>query len=159
MLAHKSNEGDERNDNRYSGAVYKAAWELTKVYVAADADMDEYNAERERLRQVGLTIDPATAEITSWHANIADPYCILDDVYCSKGSLVIDRFARNPGGEWVYFGDLPEATLKALNERDLAHDKAYDAIRRQRICEALDNAQAKEKDPAYRAARAEETDF
>jgi hypothetical protein len=29
-----------------------------------------------------------------------------------------DSFARNPGGEWVNFGDLPEATRKALLERD-----------------------------------------
>jgi hypothetical protein len=65
----------------------------------------------EHRRQIGLTIDPATAQMTSWQAamgaSMDEPYDILDpneDQY----------FARNPNGEWVLFEDLPEATRKAL---------------------------------------------
>jgi hypothetical protein len=68
----------------------------------------------EHRRQIGLTIDPATAEMTSWRASMRasmdEPYDILDpheDQY----------FVGNPDGEWVLFEDLPETTRKALWER------------------------------------------
>ena len=77
----------------------------------------EYNAELERRRQIGLTIDPATAETTFWWADDLDPYHILDEHH-HAGCIGRERFARNPGGEWVHFGDLPEATCKALWKRD-----------------------------------------
>ena len=74
----------------------------------------------ERRRQIGLTIDPATAETTFWWTDVIDPYDILDPKH-HAGSAGRTRFARNPGasnGDWVDFNDLPEATRKALWERD-----------------------------------------
>ena len=77
----------------------------------------EYAAEMERRRQIGLSIDPAIAETMFWWADINDPYCILD-AERHEGQVGRERFARNPGGEWVDFNDLPEATRKALWARD-----------------------------------------
>jgi hypothetical protein len=55
-------------------------------------DMDEYNAEIERRRQLGLTIDPATAETTFWFADISDPYDILDPKH-HEGQVGRERFS------------------------------------------------------------------
>ena len=41
-------------------------------------DLEEYKAELERRRQIGLTIDPATAEKMCWYADMSDRYDILD---------------------------------------------------------------------------------
>jgi hypothetical protein len=112
----------------YGELVYKAAWKLAESCKALEAvynyrltDIDEFNAEVERRRQIGLTIDPATAETTFWWADINDPYCILDEEKYHEGQSGREQFARNPGAsnnEWVHFYDLPEATCKALWERD-----------------------------------------
>jgi hypothetical protein len=90
--------------------------------------LDEYKAEVERRRQIGLTIDPATAETTFWWADVFDPYHILDEQY-HGGCVGRERFARNPGGEWVDINDLPEPTRKALWERD-GRKLVYDVINR-----------------------------
>jgi len=84
---------------------------------------DEYKAEVERRRQIGLTIDPATAETMFWYADMNDPYDILDEEY-HEGQYGRERFARNPGGVWVDFNDLPEATHEALWQRD-GHKLVY----------------------------------
>jgi len=109
---------------RYSDPVYKAAWKVAEACKALEAvynyrltDIDEYKAEVARRRQIGLTIDPATAETTFWWADVFDPYHILDKQY-HGGQVGRERFARNRGGDWVDFNDLPEATRKALWERD-----------------------------------------
>jgi len=80
-------------DARYSAVVYKTAWKLCEALKAADAVFDyrigtahqeggwamttadraEYHAEIERLRQIGLTIDPATAETFFRWTDLADP--------------------------------------------------------------------------------------
>jgi hypothetical protein len=118
--------GQEAPRGPYGELVYKAAWSLVKVFKAADAvynyrltDIEEYDTEVERRRQIGLTIDPATAETTFWWADIFDPYHILDPKH-HGGQVGRERFARNPGesNDWVNFHDLPEATRNALWERD-----------------------------------------
>jgi len=108
----------------YSEHVYKAAAKFVHAYRAGQemencriTDFDEYKAEVERRRQIGLTIDPATAETMFWFADMNDPYDILDEEY-HEGQYGRERFARNPGGVWVDFNDLPEATHKALWRRD-----------------------------------------
>jgi hypothetical protein len=121
-------ERPEGRPTRYSDPVYKAAWKVTEACKALEAvydyrltDIDEYNAEVERRRQIGLTIDPATAESTFWWADIHDPYCILDREMYHEGQGGRERFARNPGAsyyDWVHFRDLPKATREALWERD-----------------------------------------
>ena len=82
-----------------------------------EADLEEYRIEIERLRQIELTIDRATAETMFWWADMNDPYDILDERY-HEGRSGREYFARNLGGEWVLFEDLPEATGKAVWERD-----------------------------------------
>ena len=121
-------EHPEGRPTRYNGAIYQAAWKVTEacqalktVYDYRLTDIDEYNAEVERRRQIGLTIDPATAETTFWWADHNDPYCILDREMYHEGQSGREQFARNPGAsnyDWVDFYDLPEATRKALWERD-----------------------------------------
>jgi hypothetical protein len=79
-------------------------------------DVDEYRAEVERRRQIGLTIDPATAETTFWWADVFDPYHILDESH-HGGQVGREGFARHPGArpkDWVGFNHLPEATREAL---------------------------------------------
>ncbi len=111
-------------DGPYGVAVYQAAGNLAGAVRASLAiynhkmiDIDEYEAEIERRRQIGLTIDPAIAETMFWWADMNDPYDILDERH-HEGQSGREYFARNPGGEWVHFSDLPEATDKALWERD-----------------------------------------
>jgi hypothetical protein len=77
----------------------------------------DYEVELKRLRKIGKTIKPATAETTFWWADDYDPYDILPEVF-HIGSSGRVRFARDPGGEWVEFGQLPAQTAKALWKRD-----------------------------------------
>jgi len=45
-----------------------------------------------------------------------------------KNSPAASNFARNPGAsnrDWVHFDDLPEATRKALWERDFADREGH----------------------------------
>ena len=83
-------------------------------------DLKEYEAEVERRRQIGLTIDPTTAETMFWWADCSDPYHLLDESHKS-GCVGRVQLARHPGApnrDWVEFGDLPEATYDALYKRD-----------------------------------------
>src|SRR6516225_7652390 len=67
-------------------------------------------------REAALQIDPETAEVMCTHPNIADPY----DIYPDCPDVCIGRvyFARSSGSDvWVCFADLPEATVKALREK------------------------------------------
>jgi hypothetical protein len=110
--------------------VYEAARNVAEAYQAGLAkafyfytltDIAEYEAELDRHRQIGLTIDPATAETTIWWADGNDPYRILDVEYHGSDEMRREYFARNPGAgddEWVHFHHLPIATRKALWERD-----------------------------------------
>jgi hypothetical protein len=114
----------------YSDQVFKAARIVAEAYQAGLAkafcfyrltDIAEYEAELERRRQIGLTIDPAIAETTIWWADGNDPYRILDVEYHGSDGMRREYFARNPGAgddEWVHFHHLPIATRKALWERD-----------------------------------------
>jgi hypothetical protein len=70
-----------------------------------DVDLKEYKIELERLRQIGTTIDPATAETAFFYADMNDPYGILDEKY-HEGQSGREYFARNPGDGWVHFHDL-----------------------------------------------------
>jgi hypothetical protein len=90
----------------YSDDVYKAVAKFVYAYRAGQemqnfgiTDLDEYEAERERCRQIGLTIDPATAETMFWYADVSDPYDILDEMY-HEDCVGRVRAARNPGGHW-----------------------------------------------------------
>ena len=104
----------------YNGAVYQAAGNLAEALYARLAvcsytvtGPDEYQAELDRRRKIGLTIDPATVETKVWWMDVSDPYGILDPRY-RDGCYEHVYFARNPGGDWVCTQDLPDATVKAL---------------------------------------------
>jgi hypothetical protein len=80
-------------------------------------ELADWGMEFERRRRIGVTIDPTTAEIASGWREFGDPYEILDGNFWD-GEPRYEHFARNPGGEWVRYGDLPESTEKALSKRD-----------------------------------------
>jgi len=83
---------------------------------AKDA-MDKKRLEelRERRREVGRSIDPDTAEVIFTHEQVGDPYGERDDIPEEYRQVGRAYFARPPGGDtWVWFGDLPEETEKAL---------------------------------------------
>ena len=67
---------------------------------------DEFYALR---KAEGLKIDPRTAYVACWYEQVADPYGIEDlaeECRCT-GRMY---FARDRGGDWVWFGDLPAET-------------------------------------------------
>ena len=67
-------------------------------------------------REAALQIDPETAEVMWTYANICDPYGIYPD--CPEECIGRLYFARPPGSDvWVDFNDLPDATVKALEEK------------------------------------------
>jgi hypothetical protein len=118
---------EEKEEGGYSKRTYELVWKLVEagnavkaVYNYKITDIEEYHAEIERRRRIGLTIDPATAETTFWWADGLDPYHILDKEF-HYGSVGRERFARHPGAsnsDWVNFSELPEATRNALWKRD-----------------------------------------
>jgi hypothetical protein len=77
-------------------------------------EREQFYADR---KAAGLKIDPATAEVEWEYANCSDPYGL--DPFPPPYEYNVGRvyFARAPGGDWVALGDLPEATLAALNGR------------------------------------------
>ena len=75
----------------------------------------EYDRRMEERRAAGLLVDPSTAEITWFGAELEDPY---DDglPFLPQGSSIgRTYFARAPdSGIWVHVDDLPDATQDAL---------------------------------------------
>ena len=73
-------------------------------------------------KEAGLRIDPATAKVTWWFAQVVDPYGIYP--YDPEADCVgREYFARSPESDvWVNFSDLPEATVAALWKRVDAGD-------------------------------------
>ena len=68
-------------------------------------------------KEAGLRIDPATAKVTWWFAQVVDPYGIYP-YYPEADCVGREYFARSPESDvWVNFGDLPEATVAALWKR------------------------------------------
>jgi hypothetical protein len=76
----------------------------------------------------GLKIDPRTAYIASWHAQIMDPYGIDHDMPEELRCVGQVYFARALGRhDWVTFCDLPADTCAALQER-LAAGKPAETV-------------------------------
>jgi hypothetical protein len=66
----------------------------------------------------GLKIDPGTAEVDWEYAQVADPYGVFPERAKEQDCVGRAYFARSPDSDvWVVFGDLPEATRKALWEK------------------------------------------
>lgn len=94
-----------RTQDKLSQQTFKIAEALEELFTWIATALEKEKSEDERLRQVGLTIDPATAETRWVHVRI-------------YGSIMRADYARSPGGEWVRFDDLPEATREALTTRN-----------------------------------------
>jgi hypothetical protein len=82
----------EDGNSKYGAHVYRSALALIDARETLDAtiycdDINEYNAEVERRRQIGLTIDPATAETTFWWSDMGDPYCLLNPDRFHEGKV------------------------------------------------------------------------
>ena len=73
-------------------------------------------------KEAGLRIDPATAKVTWWWAQVMDPYGVLP--HCPEADCVGRLyFARSPESDvWVSFHDLPKATVDALRKKADAMD-------------------------------------
>jgi hypothetical protein len=69
-------------------------------------------------KKAGRQIDPETAEVDWWYAQVVDPYGVRADIPEELQQVGRDYFARSPGSDvWVWFGDLPIATRDALWEK------------------------------------------
>jgi hypothetical protein len=68
-------------------------------------------------KEAGLHIDPETADVEWTYAYTLDPYGV-ENVPEEYQCIGREYFARSPGSDvWVNFGDLPEATERALWEK------------------------------------------
>ena len=85
--------------------------------------LEEFKEEDEGITQdqwdiirkaAGVQIDPDTAEIIVLYRR----ELLLEGEMPGRGFAEEEWFARNPGGEWVSFSDLPESTLEALDGRE-----------------------------------------
>jgi hypothetical protein len=69
-------------------------------------------------KEAGLQIDADAAEVEWTYAYTLDPYGIHPELPEELQQVGRAYFARSPGSDvWVEFGDLPDATRKALWER------------------------------------------
>src|SRR5260370_25247877 len=67
-------------------------------------------------KEAALHIDPETAEVGSIYTWLGDPYGVYGEA--AVGQAERECFARAPGSDvWVWFGDLPDVTQKALEDR------------------------------------------
>lgn len=80
---------------------------------------EELRSLTEHRRELGRAIDPETAEVTWWFGQVTDPYGDCPYGYDSElnciGRLYFARASGAP--DWIWWGDLPQATLLRLRER------------------------------------------
>jgi hypothetical protein len=75
-------------------------------------------------KAAGLAIDPKTAKVTSLTVLILDPYDDGLDIPEEAECFGLESFACDPRSEaWVWFGDLPDTTRKALLESPAEPDE------------------------------------
>ena len=69
-------------------------------------------------KAAGTKIDPNTAEVEWAYRQTLDPYGVYGELPEICQQVGRDYFARSPGSDvWVWFGDLPDATERALWKR------------------------------------------
>jgi hypothetical protein len=69
-------------------------------------------------KEAAVKIDPETAEVCWTYTNICDPYGVYPDVEVCVAKVF---FARPSGSDvWVTFNDLPDATIRALEDKQAA---------------------------------------
>ena len=90
-------------------------YELTPNELAVKrAFVEGFHAAR---REDGHSIDPATAEVTSFIQELSCPYEIRRYFTNQQSSIGRAYFARSPGSStWVWIGDLPDATREHLQK-------------------------------------------
>jgi hypothetical protein len=72
-------------------------------------------------KAAALQIDPETAEVMWTYAQTLDPYGVDPELPPEYQQVGREYFARPSGSDvWVWFGDLPDATQKALQEKQEA---------------------------------------
>jgi hypothetical protein len=80
-------------------------------------------------KELGQLIDPATAEATWEYGQIVDPYGV-GRVPSDADCVGRNHFFRNPGSEWVWDGDIPDAIRDRLRERSVAGQELNDELLR-----------------------------
>jgi hypothetical protein len=69
-------------------------------------------------KEAGTKIDPATAEVHWAYRQSLDPYGVYGELPEICQQVDREHFARSPGSYvWVWFGDLPDATERAICKR------------------------------------------
>ncbi len=69
-------------------------------------------------KEEGRKIDPDIAEVTWCYVHDLDPYGVYPDLPEECQQVGRGYFARSPGSDiWVWFGDLPDETVRRLRER------------------------------------------
>ena len=69
-------------------------------------------------KEEGRKIDPDTAKVMCDRVYGGDPYDVYPDLPEEYQTIGRAYFARAPGSDiWVWFGDLPDETVKRLRER------------------------------------------
>jgi hypothetical protein len=94
--------------------------------------LDELHEAR---RAEGAKIDPKNAEVTFWWTHELDPYGDIPAEEFPKEWECVGRsyFARSlPDGQWIYFGDLPEATVAEI-ERLMSEGFYKDPVTNDRL--------------------------
>ena len=82
---------------------------------SADMNVKKWLALR---KKAALRIDPKTAKVMWRYGWTEDPYSVVPDLPVECQQAGREEFARSPGSDiWVWFGDLPIATQKALWEK------------------------------------------
>jgi hypothetical protein len=86
-----------------------------KAMLTDHVDVEEWLAARKR---EGLKIDPETAEVTWWYAQVVDPYGVERNLPEECQCIGRAYFARRPESDiWVCFDDLPDETADRLFEK------------------------------------------
>jgi hypothetical protein len=81
-------------------------------------DSDEYKKLEDERRLVGEQIDPATAEVTCWHADYFDPYGDGLEHEVVGGGYGRQHYVRAPGSDYyVFIDDLPESRAEEVRRR------------------------------------------
>jgi hypothetical protein len=74
----------------------------------------------------GRQIDPENAEVYWEFGPVADPYGVYRNLSSEHSCVGRLYFARNPGSSvWIAFGDLPDATRKALESKKHDEDLSF----------------------------------
>ncbi|MBV8737636.1 MAG: hypothetical protein JO007_10330 [Alphaproteobacteria bacterium] len=103
---------------RDESCMQPVKWRLIKQEIECEMTDEERNQWLAARKEAGLKIDPATAEVDWSYEQTLDPYGIYPDLPEECRQTGREYFARAPGTDiWVWFGDLPDATLDALWER------------------------------------------